>query len=376
MTIGHGKAVNGMTTLHAVDDARFTRPLVKALRRHVDTLAATLPRGGMSEACLGRRTRIAGAWVFASAVLAWAEDHGLVDRRLRAGLPGTGTVGERFADATLGLAVHPATGWWLHPDYNPDLFAATPSDDALAELVRWWADTAPSLAHDVDAGPPSISGWIVGDLLQLVTDDRKANALAQTPWWVADGILDLTLVPACAEFAAERLVRTIDPTCGTGHFMIRTMDYLWEWYTTGSVRRRQMRPLDTVTGGVALPPDQALPRLVASADGVEKDPLTAAVARLRCTAYAAYLRAGQPVRLDRIPRTLIPRVGVADSLLLGKISRAEYAELHPALAALPGASFTGGDWPWPDEDAPDLPPASPPAPIGKPVQLDLFGAAA
>lgn len=368
-----------MPDLHPVDDSRYVKPLVKALRGHVDALAATLPRNGRYDACLGRRTRIAGTWVYLSAVTAWAEDHGVIDRWLRnglAGMPGRFTAKPRpvvaLAQAMAGLTVHPATQWLMHPQYVSDLHAGTPSDEAVAELVRWWAQDAPSLAHDVDAGPLSITGWIVGDLLQLVTDDRKkANALAQTPWWVADGILDLALLPACAEFADERLVRTIDPTCGTGHFMIRTMDYLWEWYTTGSVRRRQMKPLDVVSGGSALSPEQAVARLVASVDGVELDPLTAAVARLRCTVYAAHLATGKPVRLDRIPRNLIPRVGVGDSLLLGKIPQEAYADLHPALAALPGASFIGGDWGWPDGEQPMPAPQAPPTVVIS-RQLDLF----
>lgn len=366
-----------------VDNAKgFTRPLVKALRRHVDQLAATIPAGeGSRSDDLARRTRIAGAWVYLSAVTAWAEDHELVDPRLRKGLAGLpGRPVDALAHAVAALTAHPATQWLLHPQYVSDLHAGTPSDEAVEDLARWWESEAPSLAYEADTGPPSITGWIVGDLLQAVTDDRrKAHALAQTPWWVADGILDLTLVPACAEFADQRLVRTIDPSCGTGHFMIRAYDYLWEWYTTGTVRRRQMQPYDTVTGGTPSGPDDALTRLVASVDGIERDPLTAAVCRLRCTVYAAHLRWG-PTRLDRIPANLIPRVGVADSLLLGKIPRAEYKALHPALAALPGASFTGRDWDWPDTApapaSPERAPTPKPKPVPDAVQLDLFGEAA
>lgn len=364
------------------DDSRgFTRPLVKALRRHVDQLAKSIPASaGTRSDDLARRTRIAGAWVYLSTITAWAEDHGLIDPWLRkglAGMPGRFTSSPRpvvaLAQAMAALTVHPATQWLMHPQYVPDLHAGTPSDEAVEELARWWCQDAPPLAYEVDAGPPSISGWIVGDLLQAVTDDRRlAYALAQTPWWVADGILDLTLLPACAEFASDRLVRTIDPTCGTGHFMIRTMEYLWEWYTTGTLTGRSVKPLGTATGGTPSEPDDALTRLVASVDGVEIDPLTAAVARLRCTVYAAYLRTGRPVRLDRIPRALIPRVGVADSLLLGEIPHDQYAGLHPKLAALPGASFTGGDWDWPTTSAPAQRPPAIPAPVVINQQLDLF----
>jgi hypothetical protein len=386
MTIAAPTAPTSPT--NPVDDKRFTGPLVKALRRHVDRLAATIPVTGREYSDLARRTRIAGAWVYLSAVVAWAEDHGLIDVWLRRGLKGmpgrftaNPTITVRLLQAMAALTVHPATQWLMHPRYNPDLHADAPSDAAIQDLVDWWAGDAPSLAYDVADGPTSISGWIIGDLLQAVTDDRrKEHALAQTPWWVADFILDRTLVPACDEFRTDRLVRTVDPAAGTGHFAIRTMDYLWEWYTTGTLHPRQAKAGLVTTGGVVSDPGDALTRVVASVDGVELDPLTAAVARLRCTVYAAHLaeRGGLttgPVRLAAIPRHLVPRIGVADSLLLGKVGKQVYDEAQPGLADLPGASFTLGDWDWSAAD-PTAPAPIPAAPIRRPVviqQFDLFG---
>jgi hypothetical protein len=366
-----------------VDDAKgFTKPLIRALHGRVDQLADSIPATGAHDDHL-RRQRIAAAWVYLSTIVAWAEDHDLVDVWLRDGLKG---VPARFgggyarpvaalAQAMGGLTVHPATQWLMHPAYNRDLRAGTPSDDAVQALADWWATDAPSLAYDVADGPESISGWLIGDLLQHITDERrKGLALAQTPWWVADFILDRTMIPACQEFRHERLVRTIDPTAGTGHLLIRAMDYLWEWYTTGELHPRQAVAGSVATGGAVVPPPRALSRVVASVDGVELDPLTAAVARLRCTVYAAHLAreagyATGPIRLDTIPAALIPRIGVADSLLLGRVDRAEYARVQPDLAALPGASFTGGDWDWTVEE-PMRPTSSRSLVIGG--QLDLF----
>jgi hypothetical protein len=57
-----------------VDDVRFTRPLVRALRGHIDACAASMP-----EVPDDRRHRVAVAWVYTSALVAWAEDHALVD---------------------------------------------------------------------------------------------------------------------------------------------------------------------------------------------------------------------------------------------------------------------------------------------------------
>lgn len=343
-----------------VDDTQFTRPLIRALQRHVEVLAASIgdmpAAAGHTEAG-EHRHQVAATWVYLSAVVAWAEDHGLVDVWLHKGLRGmpgrfTSQPGPVvcLAQAFAGLCVHPATQWLLHPRYSR-LRDGSPSDDAVQKLADWWAHEAPSLAYDVDTGPGSITGWLVGDLLQALSEDRrKAHALAQTPWWVADGILDRTLLPAAGERPGE-LLALCDPTAGTGHFLIRAQDYLWQWYTTGELPARQMR-MDGAAGGPALEPAEALRRIAAGVDGVELDPLTAAVARLRTTVHLGHLahRSGLlrgPLRLDRIPHALVPRVAVGDSLLIGKVTRAEYNRLHPQLDDLPGAAFPLDDFAWP-----------------------------
>lgn len=357
----------------------FVRSLVKTLQKHADVLADSIPGKSYDQTDYIDRVRRGGAWAYLTAIVAWAEDHNLIDPWLREGLTVLHGMppAAAIARAASRLTVHPATQWILHPQYWPELHARPiPDGDALAELVGWWT-TAPALAYDVPQGPPSISGWLLGDLLQLATDERrKTNALVQSPWWVADFILDLALIPACQEYRDERLIRAIDPTCGTGNMLIRAMDYLWEWYATGTLHPRQAR-IDPATGGTGVPPERVLGRVIASVDGIELDPLTAAIARLRCTVYAGHLahRAGvwprQP-RMHEIPRTLIPRIGVGDSLLLGQISQARYAQLHPTLADLPGASFTCGDW-WADEPSPaNTQPR--PTPL-RPAQLSLWEAA-
>jgi predicted helicase len=56
--------------------------------------------------------------------------------------------------------------------------------------------------------------------LRKDAEPDRSLALVQTPWWVCDFILDLTLLPA-AETFLDQTLRTIDPCCGTGHFLIR-----------------------------------------------------------------------------------------------------------------------------------------------------------
>lgn len=86
--------------------------------------------------------------------------------------------------------------------------------------------------------------------------------------------------------------------------------------------------------------------------GCDKDPLTAAIARLRYTATLGDLmhRSGlirSPLRLDRIPPFNVP-VLPGDSLLARKVTAGEYAAVHPGLADIvnlgtPAARFTAAE---------------------------------
>ncbi len=348
------------------------RAFQRALHGQVDALAVAVTLAPADAAVVDRRDerdkeairrRVAAAWVYLSCIAAWAEDHHLVEPLLRrstgthpagpARTPASGAVwlGRAFGQ----LAVHPATQWLMHPAYQPMLWAGTPSPSACHALIDWWASDAPTLAYQAAAAEPvSITGWPIGDLLPvLYPDKRTGNALVQTPYFVADLLLDETLLPAADTFRDEPLLRVVDPACGTGHVLIRAVDYLWQWYTTGRLTARAVAGRTPVTGGTVYPPAEAARRILAGVDGVELDPLTAAVARLRLTVYIAHLMAqagviAAPLRLADIPPTVTPRIAVGDALLLGKVSRTEYTRLHPHLADLPGAAFPLDDFRWPD----------------------------
>lgn len=297
------------TRPNPVDDTKFTRPLIKSLQQQIDLLAETVPG---SDAY-----RIAASWVYTTLLVAWAEDHGLIQTRLRAEARGRRKEHLDTGGSMLGwlarsaelLAIHPSTACLLDPRYNP-MSRQVPSEDAARALVGWWSDEAPDLAYSVGKGPASITGWLAGDMLQMVTSERRlANALCQTPWWVADFLLDRTLVPAVEEFP-DQLLRVIDPACGTGHLLVWALIGLYQWY-------RSDRP-----GHPAQDPHRAMKRALAGLHGVELDPLTAAVARLRLTITAGALLAGDgalptPLRLHDIPSELRPRVAVGNSLLAG-----------------------------------------------------------
>ncbi len=346
------------------EDPAFRR----ALLRHVDRLAATVtypnadaPRGYAERQ---HRQHIAAAWVYLSCVAVWAEDHGLVPPLLRRNPAGV-TRNRASSLLWLGrafqqLTVHPATQWLIHPGYNPMLWAGTPSPSACSDLIDWWATEAPSLAYpSINGHPPSITGWPIGDLLTLLSPQRRTgNALVQTPHFVADLILDETLIPAAGTFRDNQLLRLIDPAAGTGHVLIRAVDYVWQWYTTGRITVHAVTGRPPITGGTVYPPHEAVRRILAGVDGVELDPLTAAVGRLRMTIYIGHLMTQArlipaPLRLAGIPATVTPRIAVGDALLLGTgVTRAEYGRLHPHLVDLPGAAFPLADFAWPADPDP------------------------
>ena len=318
------------------DDARFTTDLAGELRRHVDRFTRSMPRDA------------AVAWVYMTVLVAWAEDHGLISPWVRAdakaareeflAIPAGGMRGW-LARAMASLAVHPGTWSVLDPKWTP-LREGTPPEDACRDLVSWWTSDAPALAYDVSDGPGSVTGWIPGMLLQQLSDERRKNyALVQTPWWVCDFILDRTVIPAAAEFGGETL-RAIDPACGTGHFLVRVISYLWEWYTQGQLTPRQCKSAAAAAGGAVLPAATAAHRILVGVHGCDRDPLTAAVARLRYTVTIASLmqQAGLiagPLRLDRIPQFQVPVIP-GDSLLARTdgFTAEDYARLHPGLAAI------------------------------------------
>jgi hypothetical protein len=280
------------------------KPLIKALVKHVDTLEMHLPR------------QAAAGWVYATVLAAWAEDHGLTTQHLRADAAGRrkqhraggGTDATWIRRAYAGLGAHPSTACLLDPRHTA-LTVADPTEAPLTELLDWWADEAPDLNRREDGpGPDSITGWLIGDLLEGLHGDRIAgNAFCQTPWWIADFLCEHTVAPAAA-FPVPT-VQVIDPAAGTGHLLVWAALGLHQIYTAG-------RP-----GRPAVGPRAAVRRIVNGVHGVELDPLTAAVARLRLTVLGGVLIGDRPpgrLRLHEIPAWVRPRIAVGNALLAGR----------------------------------------------------------
>lgn len=373
-------------TVNQADDTGFTSPLIRALQRHVETLTVPGPLATEND-----RAEPAVAWVYLSTLVAWAEDHQLIDPWLRT--PATARQDTYLTESSDGArgwlaraihalgSAHPSAWCLLDPRYTR-MRDGRPPETACRALLDWWRRTAPSFAYDVDVGPTSLSGWMPGDLMQhLSADRRKKNALAQTPWWVADAILDQTLRPAANEFP-NRPLQVIDPTCGTGHFLVRAVDRLWELYTTGTMTP-YVPGADPIEGWIPVGPVEAVRRILGGLHGVELDPLTAAVARLRITVTIASKLAGdKPFQLARVSQDIRPRVIVGDSLLMGKIPWGEYQQIHPGLAEIYESERHLFGWvSWPDDSHRETGPEPPPVVLDAaivaelatvPVQLDMF----
>lgn len=136
----------------------------------------------------------------------------------------------------------------------------------------------------------------LGDLYQDVSEAvRDRYALLQTPEFVEEFILDLTLDPAIAEFGLED-VRLIDPTCGSGHFLLGAFKRLFE-------ARQRKAP--------GVPAKEHATSSLAQIYGADINPYAAAIARFRLV--LAYLQAAEVEKLNKAPR-VSTNVVVADSL--------------------------------------------------------------
>ncbi|MEV4769925.1 BREX-2 system adenine-specific DNA-methyltransferase PglX [Micromonospora humida] len=137
----------------------------------------------------------------------------------------------------------------------------------------------------------------LGDLYQdLSTHAKKTYALLQTPDFVEEFILDRTFEPAVKEFGLPD-TSVIDPTCGSGHFLLGAFDRLVKLW-----RKREQ------TGDIRVLVERALGQVT----GVDINPFAVAIARFRLL-VAAMKECGL-TSLERTPAWTV-RVATGDSLL-------------------------------------------------------------
>ncbi|MDB1088725.1 BREX-2 system adenine-specific DNA-methyltransferase PglX [Streptomyces sp. ACA25] len=144
--------------------------------------------------------------------------------------------------------------------HNP-LYQIPLSHDGARDLVDFWRtrDEAGALVHDftdpLEEDGDGTRGWdtrFLGDLYQDLSEAaRKTYALLQTPEFVEEFILDRAMDPAVREFGYDGL-KMIDPTCGSGHFVLgafRRLVRLWDKDQPGRDLHERIRAaLDSVHG--------------------------------------------------------------------------------------------------------------------------------
>lgn len=249
-------------------------------------------------------TQVAAAWLLSCVFVRTLEDRGLLKQARLAG-PGAEDSQRQFFQLAPSLterdylltvfrelAHHPAA---------KDLFAAehslvwklSPSAEVAKELLALFrAPTASEPAFRFGQA----STRFLGDLYQDLSEDvRKRFALLQTPDFVETYILDRTLEPAIARFGLDDTT-LIDPTCGSGHFLLGAFDRLFEH------RLRAAPGIDPRTAAV-----QALDGVY----GADINPFAIAIARFRLT--LAFLDKAGYAKLADAPALPLHLV-VADSL--------------------------------------------------------------
>ena len=184
----------------------------------------------------------------------------------------------------------------LVDDRSP-LWQVAPSGQAVTKLLDFWRarDDHGELIHDLR--DETLSTRFLGDLYQDLSDHaKKTYALLQTPVFVEEFILDQTLEPALTERPLEGF-RLIDPTCGSGHFLLGAFDrFVARW--------RQHDP--------SLSDRDVVHQALDSVHGVDINPFAVAIARFRLT-VAALKHTGLS-SLEDAPQVPL-HLAVGDSLL-------------------------------------------------------------
>ncbi|MGC7099482.1 BREX-2 system adenine-specific DNA-methyltransferase PglX [Amycolatopsis lurida] len=280
-----------------------------------------------------RVTQAAVAWLLGCVYVRFCEDNGLIPEPFLSG-PGDAlaTAQERheaFFRANPHLndrdwleaafnhlaEAHPTAAGLFDRRYNP-LWELTPSFEAASALLAFWRRRGPDGEVVHDFTDESWNTRFLGDLYQDLSDHaKKTYALLQTPEFVEEFILDLTLTPALETFGLDPIVeihrqgggvertreglRTIDPACGSGHFLLGIFHRLiTEW------RRTSPGVDDWIL----------IRRSLESVHGCDKNPFAASIARFRL--LVAALKEGGTRTLETAGEFPI-NVAVGDSLLHG-----------------------------------------------------------
>ncbi|HRY08908.1 MAG TPA: BREX-2 system adenine-specific DNA-methyltransferase PglX [Candidatus Nanopelagicales bacterium] len=287
-----------------------------------------------------RVTQAAVAWVLTSVFIRFCEDNALVTP---VWIAGPAHRRQEALDAQLAYfrehPEHTDREWLLQAidhlkklpataalvdDHSP-LWQVQPSGQAVTALLGFWRakDDQGCLIHDLT--DDTLSTRFLGDLYQDLSDyAKKTFALLQTPVFVEEFILDQTLEPALTERPLEGF-KLIDPTCGSGHFLLSAFDRL-------VTRWRDHEP--------SLSDKEVVHRAVDAIHGVDLNPFAVAIARFRLT-VAALNHAGL-TSLEGAPELPL-HLAVGDSLLHGRSQQTMNLGPYDADAQLGGFTYSVED---------------------------------
>ncbi|TAF23827.1 MAG: BREX-2 system adenine-specific DNA-methyltransferase PglX [Verrucomicrobia bacterium] len=231
----------------------------------------------------GELTQSAVGWVLSCVFVRFLEDNGLLERTYLSGIGENRDLADEtraawfrenraasdndyLAHAIGEVGKLPGMADLMDARHNA-LWNAPISPDAAKAFIEFWRRIDPGtgkMAHEFT--DPDWDTRFLGDLYQDLSESaRKRFALLQTPDFVEEFILDRTLDPAIDKFGLD-VVRMIDPTCGSGHFLLgafRRLLALWE----------KQRP--------DLSDRERAVRALAAVHGVDINPFAVAIARFR-----------------------------------------------------------------------------------------------
>jgi hypothetical protein len=262
--------------------------------------------------------QVAVAWVLACVFVRYMEDNGLIAETYLAGItPDRRRQAEDAQQAYLNSRPEDDTdrGYLLDvfrrvgsipaardlfAEGKTPLWALGPTADGARVLLDAWRKIDPETgalvrSFRVEGGDTRF----LGDLYQDLSEDvHKKYALLQTPDFVERFLLDHTLTPALDEFGLEA-VRTIDPTCGSGHLVLGSFWRLFhEW------NKREPATDPTVLAQRALD----------ASCGVDINPYAVAITRFRL--IVAAMKSSNVTDFRRAPGWTI-FVALGDSLFHG-----------------------------------------------------------
>ena len=183
-----------------------------------------------------RLTQVAVGWLLGCVFVRFCEDNGLIDDSL------IGGVGESAGLARAAqqdyfranpldsdreylqyvfrrAAALPGLDGVLGEGRSP-LWLVDPSGDACTELLTLFRRIDDDGKLILDFTDSTGDTRFLGDLYQDLSEHaKKTYALLQTPDFVEEFILDRTLEPAIESVGLSK-VSLIDPTCGSGHFLL------------------------------------------------------------------------------------------------------------------------------------------------------------